>query len=202
MTARGWAPVLVPLAAWLSPQQEQEDPGPADRLELRDAQLTEARSLLSGAAELIRDTLARHRPEASGPAAAVELDVVAERLIALGMRGEDYAGAQEDPVLLRRAAVLCAGEEWARLGALLPTLRVRISAVTEAIAGTAVLLRRLDRGTARALALAPSPEVAAFAREEAAVADELRRRTAKAGADSAYAAADAAFLPSLADFLQ
>lgn len=202
MTGHGWVPVLVPLAAWLDPHQEQDDPGPADRLELLDARLTEAHALLSGAAELIRDTVDRHRPEASGPAAAVELDLVAERLIAVRLRGDDYAGAQDDPALLRRAALLCAGEEWTRLGGFLPTLRLRVSAVNEAIAGTAVQLHRLDRGTAPTLALAPSAELAAFAREETAVADELRRRTAKAGADSAYAAADAAFLPSLTDFLQ
>ncbi|MDX6227112.1 MAG: hypothetical protein QOI76_502, partial [Frankiales bacterium] len=197
----GWAPVLVPLAEWLSPLQERADPGPAEWLELRDARLTEARSLLCGAEALITGTVGRHRPAASGPAAAVELDLVAERLTTLG-RQENDAGAEDDPTLLRRAAVLCAGEQWTRLAALLPTLRLRISAVTEALAGNAVQLRRLDRATAPPLALAPSPEVAAFAREETAVADELRRRTAKAGAESAYGAADGAFLPSLSDFLQ
>ncbi|MDX6257506.1 MAG: hypothetical protein QOJ11_3840 [Frankiales bacterium] len=202
MTGHGWAPVLVPLAEWLSPLQERADPGLAEWLELRDARLTDARSLLCGAEALITGTVGRHRPAASGPAAAVELDLVAERLTTLGRQGNDYPGAEDDPTLLRRAAVLCAGGQWTRLAALLPTLRLRISAVTEAIAGNAVQLRRLDRATAPPLALAPSPEVAAFAREETAVADELRRRTAKAGADSAYAAADGAFLPSLSDFLQ
>jgi hypothetical protein len=199
VTSHRWAPVLVPLSEWLATQPEPADPGAAGRLQQRDARLTEARALLSSADELIRHTVARHRPEASGPAAAVELDLLAERLADLA---EAYDGAEDNPVLLRRAAVLCAGEEWSRLGAVSVTLRLRLTAVSEAIAETAVRLGRLRRGTAPALTLAPSAEVATFAREEEAVADELRRRTAKAGADSAYAAADDAFLPSLSDFLR
>ncbi|MDX6245788.1 MAG: hypothetical protein QOE76_3511 [Frankiales bacterium] len=194
-----WAPVLVPLTTWLDPQPGPADPGASYPLELQDARLTEARAVLACAQELVRDTVARHRPEASGPAAAVELDLLAERLVGLG---DGYDGAEDNPLLLRRAAVFCAGEEWSRLAALVPTLRLRMSAVSEAIAETAVRLGRIRRGTAPPLALAPSPEVAAFALEEQAVADELRRRTAKAGADSAYAAADAAFVPSLGDFLR
>lgn len=196
MSRHRWAPVLLPLADWLEPQPA---PGEADsryRLELADTRLTEARALLSCAEELIRDTVARHRPQASGPAAAVELDVIAARLAALGGEGLD-----DNPVLLRRAAVLCAGEDWSRLAAVAPVLRLRISTVSEAIAETAVLVGRLGRGGPPGLQVAPSPEVVTFAQEEAAVAEELRRHTAKAGAQSAWTAADRAFLPSLHDFL-
>jgi hypothetical protein len=189
----------VPLTEWLAAQPEPANPSAAGRLEQHDALLTEARSLLSCAEQLILHTVARHRPGASGPAAAVELDLLADQLAGLG---EAYDGAEDNPVLLRRAAVLCAGEEWTRLVAVSMTLRLRLTAVSEAIADTAVRLSRIRRGGAPALTLAPSAEVAAFAREEEAVADELRRRTAKAGADSAYAAADDAFLPSLSDFLR
>lgn len=199
MSSRRWSPVLVPLAEWLAPPAGPGDPGAAYQLELRDLRLTEARGLLSCAEELITDVVSRHRPQASGPAAAVELDLLAERLAALG---GGYDGAEQNPALLRRAAVLCAGEQWQRLAAVSPVLLVRMSAVSEAIADTAVRLSRLSRGTSSALGLAPSAEVAAFALEEEAVADELRRRTAKAGADSAYSAADGAFLPSLTDFLR
>ena len=197
MTAHRWAPVLVPLAEWIDPSEGSADAAAIERLELRDARLTEARCLLSGADELIKGTTARHRPAASGPAAAVELDLLADRLAAL-----DLAGLEEHEVLLRRAAVLCAGDDWSRLAALSPALRMRIAAVSEAIADTAVQIRRLRRGSRHQLGIAPSPEVAAFAEEEAALEDELRRRTAKVGADSAYAAADGAFLPSLSDFLR
>ena len=191
--------LVQPLAAWLGGRSASADPSASCRLETRDAGLTEARALLCCAVELISDVVARHRPEANGPAAAVELDLIAERLSALD---ESYSGSEDNPVVLRRAAVLCAGEQWQRLAGLLPSLRLRMAAMAEAIGSNAVALSRLDRPAPPALALAPSPEVAAFAAAEAAVDEELRRRTAKAGADSAYAAADAVFLPSLADFLR
>jgi hypothetical protein len=194
-----WSPVLVPLAAWLDRHPTQTDPAQSCRLQVRDTRLTEARILLCCAADLIEDTVLRHRPAASGPAAAVELDLLAERLAGVD---EDYDGSADNPVLLRRAAVLCAGEEWSRLVGLLAPLRLRVSAVTEAIADTAVALNRLERGAVPGLSLVPSPELASFAEEEAAIADELRRRTAKAGAESAYAAADGAVLPSLTHFLR
>jgi hypothetical protein len=186
---------LLGLVAWLVPAAPTADPCDVDGLQALDLRLTEARLLLCTAEGLIAGTIARHRPAASGPAAAVELDLLAERL-----GGLPYGGAGDDAALVLRAAIFCAGEEWGRLVALLAPLRLRVALVCEAMADTAVRLNRLQR-SGPALALAPSPEVAAFEAEEDLVNDELRRRTAKAGADSAYAAADGAFLPSLAEFL-
>lgn len=171
-------------------------------LELRDRRLAEARALLCCAEELITDVVGRHRPGASGAATAVELELLSDRLAA---SPERYDGWQDNPVLLLRAAVHCAGEEWERLAGLLPGLRVRISAVCEAIAATAVQLHRLGRVAPLGVgppAVAPSSELVAFALEDSTITAELQRRVAHAGAYGAWAAADGAHLPSLAGFLR
>jgi hypothetical protein len=199
MKEAAWSPVLVDLVEWIEPQPGVADPIERSRLELRDEELTEVRALLSRAEDLIHDTLARHRPESSGPAVAAELELIAAQL---SDRPETRDDVQESVGLLHRAAVLCAGGQWTRLRAVLPTLRLRLAAVAEAMAETAVGLSRLSRSTGPHLTLAPTAAALAFEADELAVAEALRQRTAHAGADSAHAAADAAFLPSLADFLR
>ena len=97
--------------------------------------------------------------------------------------------------------MLCAGQDWSGLAGLRPTLHLRVCGVDEAIADTAVRLARLSRSGPR-LALAPTPALLEIEAEEQLVNDGLRQRAALAGAHSAFAAADAAFLPSLADFLR
>jgi hypothetical protein len=186
-----WSPALAPLSQWLSPADPSTSGGD-DALAERDRQLGEDRAVLCSAEELLASIVLRHRPEATGPAAAVDLDVLAARL---------SEPAREDRALLQRASVLCAGEDWDRLAAVLPSLRTRVVLVTEAIADLAVTAARQGRTSRSHLAVVPTPDEAAFAAEAAAVDDELRRRTARAGADSAWAAADGALLPSLSDFL-
>lgn len=186
-----WLPELEPLAHWLGtePAEHHDD---RDELADRDARLAADRAVLQHAEELVVATTARHRPSASGPAAAVELDLLAARL---------SAEAGEDRAVLERAAVLCAGDDWGRLAALLPTLRNRVARVSEELAEVAVRAARLERRSGPALAAVTSLSEQAFAAEAAALDDELRRHTTRIGADSAYVAADATFLPSLADFL-
>ncbi len=196
MNDNSWSPVIVDLATWVGGTTPAADPLEAGRLELRDARLTEVRALLCCAEDLIHDILARHRPEANAPSAAAELNLIADQLEHLP---EHFEGSGENPELLHRAAILCAGHEWARLGGLLPSLRLRVSFVAEAIAETAVGLARLRRSVT---ALPKDAALLELEADEQLMYEELRRRTARAGADSAYAAADAAFLPSLSDFLK
>lgn len=165
---------------------------PEESLELRDARLSQTRTVLLAAQTLVRATVARHRPHATGPAAAVELDLLADRLSRLG---PGASGAEDHCALLRRAAVLCAGEHWDQLTATLPTLRSRITVVTGAIGETAAQACRESLRADTGRPDDPAPD------GQDALVDELVLRRAKAGADSAYAAADRAFLPSLADFL-
>ncbi len=152
-------------------------------LEERDARLDLARQLLINARNLVRDTVEWHRPHVTGPAAAVDLHRMAEQLDALA---EPAPVGRDNAALVRAAALMCAGEEWGRLSAVLPTLRLRVISVTAALGDTAVQLRRAAR---------PEEEVET-------VDQELRLIAAKMGADHAYAAADSAFLPSLHDFLE
>ena len=198
MNNDGFNPVIIDLAAWVGVTPPAQDPLEAGRLELRDARLTEVRALLCCAEDLIHDILARHRPESNAPSVATELNLIGEQLAALP---EHFEGSQDNPDLLRRAAIMCAGHEWARLGGLLPSLRLRVSFVAEAIAETAVGLARLKRSGPH-LSVAKDAALAELEADERLVYEELRRRTAQAGADSAYAAADGAFLPSLSDFLR
>ena len=198
MSDDSWNPVIIDLATWVGAPPPAADPLEAGRLELRDARLTEVRALLCCAEDLIHDILSRHRPEANAPSVAAELNLMADQLAHLP---EHFEGSQENPDLLHRAAVMCAGHEWARLGGLLPSLRLRVSFVAEAIAETAVGLARLRRSGPH-LAIAKDAALLELEDDERLVYDELRRRTAQAGADSAYAAADGAFLPSLSDFLR
>jgi hypothetical protein len=202
VTRPRWTPVIGQLAEWLFADgtEPAEDPafvvtGLLARLELRDLRLTEARTALMAAEELVAAECVR-RPAGGGSAAAAELDLLAERLDGVS---EDYAGAAGNPGLLRRVATMSASAEWDRLSLLQPTLRARIAAVSEAIADTAVRQSRLRRSP---YSTGPSPDLDAVAAEEAAVDEELRRRTAIVGADLAYAVADAAVLPSLSDFLR
>ena len=133
--------------------------------------------------------------------ARTEINLLADQLAHLP---ELFEASEDNPLLLRRAAVLCAGEEWIRLGGLLPSLRLRLSFVAEAIAATAVGLSRLQRSDPQHLTLASTAPCvdAQLVADEDAVHQELRRRAALAGAGSAYAAADGVFLPSLSDFLR
>jgi hypothetical protein len=152
-------------------------------LQERDERLGRSREMLISARNLVRDTHERHRSRVTGPAAAVELLSLAERLAALA---EPCPSGQDNPALLRRAAILSAGEEWDRLGAMLPALRLAVTSATAALGDTAVQMNRLGRP-----------------RESTDPVDgELGLLAAKIGAESAYAAADSAFLPSLSDFLR
>jgi hypothetical protein len=198
MTDDSWNPVIIDLAAWVSGPPPAADPRAYGRLELRDARLTEVRALLCRAEDLIHDLLSRHRPASNAPSVATELNLIAVALAALP---EQFEGSQQNPDLLRRAAIMSVGQEWARLGGLLPSLRLRVSFVAQALAETAVGLARLRRSGPH-LSVAKDPTILELEADEALVDEELRRRTAQAGADSAYAAADAAFLPSLSDFLR
>ena len=80
-------------------------------------------------------------------------------------------------------------------------LELRDSGLDEAIGETAVRLARLAR-LGPHLVLAPSPALLELVAEEQRVTEGLHQRAVLAGAGSAFAAADAAFLPSLADFLR
>ena len=186
-----WSPVLAPLTQWLGPDADLDADDQAALAE-HDARLAKDRAALSSAEELVAATLTRHRESASGPAAAVELDLLAGRL---------SPDADEDRSLLHRASLLCAEERWDRLATLLPTLRNRVARASEELAEIAVRASRLERTTGPALAVVPTPSELAFAAEAAAIDDELRRHTTRVGAHSAYAAADGTFLPSLAEFL-
>jgi hypothetical protein len=183
--------VLGPLAQWLGPDVDI-DRDDRDVLAAHDARLTEDRAVLAAAEQLVDATASRHRESASGPAAAVELDLLAGRLSPV---------ADEDRALLQRAALLCAEERWDRLATLLPGLRNRVARASEELAEVAVRASRLERSPAPTLAVVPTAPELAFAAESAALDDELRRHMTRAGAHSAYAAADGTFLPSLAEFL-
>jgi hypothetical protein len=186
-----WSPLVAPLAQWLGPDAADVQDGPVE-LAGHDARLAGDLTVLAAADELVSAAVARHRPAASGPAAAVELDL---------LRGRLSSDAEVERALLHRAAVLCAGEQWDRLAALLPALRNRVARASEALAELAVRASRLERGGRPTLTAVPSSSEPSFAAEAMALDDELRRWTTKAGAQSAYAAADGAFLPSLAAFL-
>ncbi|BEP15081.1 hypothetical protein acdb102_33920 [Acidothermaceae bacterium B102] len=191
MTDTSCTPDTIDRVAWID----------VSRLELRDTRLTEVQALLSCAEDLIHDILARNHPEAKAPSVAAEINLLADQLAHLP---EYFEGSEDNPVLLRRAAVMCAGAEWIRLGGLLPSLRLRLSFVAEAIAETAVGLSRLRRSGPQHPSGVPDSDTfaAEIAADEEAIREELRRRAARAGAENAYAAADGAFLPSLTDFLR
>ena len=80
--------------------------------------------------------------EASASFVASELNLLADQLSDLA---EGLDDSRQNLGLLRRAAVLCAGQDWSGLAGLRPSLRLRVCGVDEAIADTAVRLARLSR---------------------------------------------------------
>jgi hypothetical protein len=191
-------PAVIDLAQWVGAADAGGDRPETARLEQRDAGLSAARTLLGRAQKVIEDLLCHAEPELSAPTAASELHLIADLLTDLT---EPFEGAEQNPTLLSRAAVFCAGHEWAALGGVQASLRGRLVGVDEAIAQTAVRLARLRRCGPH-LAIAPTPALLELEAEEQAVSEGLNQRAVLAGARSAFAAADAAFLPSLGDFLR